>query len=219
MSKSLHRAVEDAFDDDTREAFGDKYLELVYANWANTVRTLRRTVLFLVLAVMTFLILNHAHAAEIEVGPLRVDNISAILIILPAAASFLLFEAVDLLLADHYYKEAASASMKVMHPSVYENDLELLLEPTTGFAVGVGSTSDLKPERPGAVANLRGLFEVVMMLGLLIGAIGFILYAYWSLFNNDHAATLAVVAGLTVSLFNLIRLGLSMAAAWPDINS
>lgn len=216
MSKSVHQAVEEAFDDDTRQAFGDKYLELVYANWADAVRTLRRRVLLLVLAALAFLILNHAHAAEIEIGPLRVDNISAILILLPAAVSFLLFEGLDLLIADHYYKEAASASMKMMYPSIYKNNLELLLEPTTGFALGVGSTSDLKPNLSGPIATLRDLFELAMMLGLLSGAIGFIVYAYWSLFGNEHAATFAVVLSLLVSVFNLARGTLSLVAAWPD---
>jgi hypothetical protein len=218
-STSVREAVHDAFDEKTREAFGDKYLELIYVNWSEAVRSLRRTFLLLVVTVVTFLILEQTHSGTIDLGPFQVDDFAAVLTLIPVMSSFLIFEGIDLAIADHYYKEAASATMKAMHPSIYENKLQLLLEPTTSFALGMGSVSSLKPKSPGRLGQLREDFEMLTVIGLLLGALGFIVYAFASLYTSNQTSWPAVTISLCLSLFNLARGALALATAMPDIES
>jgi hypothetical protein len=215
--KSVHKSAEEAFDAETKAAFGDTYLQLIYSNWSDSVRTLRRTVLMLVLVVVGFLVLNNAESGAVELGPLRVDNLSAVLTLIPAVASYLLFEVVDLVIADHYYKEAASAPMKMIHPSIYAHDLELFLEPATGFAMGAGPTTSLKPNSSGTLPELREFCEMIVIAALIFGVLGFVGFAFLDLYGNDHTSTLAVSASLLFSFFNLVRAGLALAIAWPDM--
>lgn len=219
LEKSVREAVEEGFDEETCKAFGDKYLELVYANWSEAVRALRRTVFLLVITAVGFVILEGTHSGQIDLGPIRVDNVWAVLTLIPILTSFLIFEALDLTIADHYYKEAASAAIKSIHPSIHQHRLHFFLEPATGFAIGMGSMASLKPKSPGRLGRARENFEMVTVLGLLFGAIAFIAYAFVSLYESDHTSWVAVSFSLLVSAFNLTRAGLSLAAAVPDIQS
>lgn len=200
--------VEDAFQGTTRDEFGQKYLELLYGNWSEMARTLRRTVLLSVLMVISFLLLDHAKSAELAVGPLKTDNVAAVLTVLPAATSFFLFEAIDLTLAGSYYRDVANAVIKNLYPSVYKNHLQLLLMPGTTFAWGAGFEANLAPRGSGKIAIARIAMGLVVILAVVVSMLVFLAYAYIRLYGNDHTNFLAVSASLIFAVFNVTRAGL-----------
>jgi hypothetical protein len=212
MTGSVREAIEKAFDEKVSDEFGLKYLELIYANWSDAVRTLRRTVLLALFLAVGFILLNHAKGAEVMLGPLKVADLGAILVLIPAVTSYLLFEAIDLTIADGLYKEAASALVKKLYGPVYDNNLELLLEPTTGFAWGAGSTTSLAPNRPGRIGTALEWIEALVVGGIVLSVIGFLIYAYANLYGSGHANVIAISASLLFAIFNLVRAGLEIVA-------
>jgi hypothetical protein len=205
LAKPMADKINEGFPKDIADEFGQKYLEMLYANWSEMVRTLRRTILFSVVLMTGFLLLDHAKAAEIALGPLKTTNIAAVLTLIPAVTSFLLFEAIDLTIAGGYYGDAASALMKKLYPSVYENDLEMLLEPTTTFAWGIGFTAGIMPRPEGKLGKFRAGTALGIAFAVVGGVLAFLVYAYAVLYGSSHANVFAVTASLVFAAFNVAR--------------
>src|SRR5689334_12014020 len=114
-----------AFEDDRARDFGEKYLELLYSNWFEIMRSARRAVFLAVLLILSFFLLDPAKTSTLELGPLKTSNVAAVLVLLPAIISFLLFEAIDLTLSGVQYREAGEAVLQELYPTVYDNDFEM----------------------------------------------------------------------------------------------
>jgi hypothetical protein len=214
------KAVDDAFDPATLSQFGQKYLELVYANWFETVRTLRRTVLLCIAAVLSFLLLDNS-SGELNLGLIKTSDASAASTLLPAVTSFLLFEAIDLTVASFYYQDITAALMRKLYPSIYRNDLELLLAPPASFAWGAGTAESLSPP-PQGTGKLDGVREWtggLLVAAVILGVIGFLVYAYLSLYGSDQTNFFVVTASLAFTLFNVLRGGIQIADSWQEIGS
>ena len=216
-TKSPRDAVDDAFDPATLEQVGQKYLELASANWFETVRTLRRTVLLCIATVLSFLLLDNS-GGELNLGLLKTNNASAASTLLPAVTSFLLFEAIDLTVTSFYYEDVMSALMEKLYPSLYRNDLELLLTPPASFAWGAGTRESLSPPSRGTdkLDQFREWIGRVVTTAIVLGVLGFLVYAYLSLYGNEQTNFFVVTASLVFTAFNLLRCGIQVVDSWQD---
>lgn len=199
--------MERAFDEETLNAFGEKFLEILYGNWSETVRILRRTVLLGILAIFTFVLMCDSQNGELTIGLLKTNDFTPVLVILPALVSFILFEAIDLTLTNFYYQDLASALMEKLHPKIYEHDLELALAPPTSFAWGAGTADTILPASPGRMGRLYDAIAGLLLVGAVLGVLAFLVYAYVNLYRTD-ASWIAVSISLVFALFNCARTAL-----------
>jgi hypothetical protein len=194
--------------DDADISFGEKYLELLYANWAQIASTLRRTVTLLVVLVVGFLLLNHTKSAEFTLGPLRLTNIASVLILVPAIVSFLGYEFLALQAAQNRYEEVSQEVVRVLHKPVRDTDLDVLLQPPTASLWGENGWFDVRDSEPGLVSKLLEWSGLTIAYSLLFVALAFLVYAYVALYENSHANTVAVTISALFSVFNGLRAAL-----------
>lgn len=210
-SAAITKKADRAFDDPSTHEFGEKYLELLHGNWSEIMRSARRAVFLAVLLVLSFFLLDPAKTATIKLGPLETSNIAAVLVLLPAIISFLLFEAIDLTLASIYYREAVEATLKKLYPKVYDNQLGLFLEPApTFFAWGGGSNLTLQKD----AGKLSRILENAASAALFItwgAALVFFGYAYLTLFEHSDVHLAVLIASLLFTLFNVMRATLQIS--------
>lgn len=200
----IQALIDEAFEGEVREEFGVRYLEMLRENWSELVKTLRRTVLLLVALVVAFFLFDHEKTGELTVGPFHTANISALLTLIPAAVSFLLFEAVDLVRASSYYEHVARALIKSLYPSLHEKRLDSPLWPVASFAVGLGF-GGLMPRRNKVRSGFLLMMSGMVMLSIVAAVFVFLVYSYFSLYANDGANLIAVSVSLTFVLFNVFR--------------
>jgi hypothetical protein len=203
--ESIEQRVEAAFKGRTGAEFGLRYLEMVQTNWADLVKTLRRTLLLLALLIVAFFLFDHARSGELVVGPLKTENLGALLTLIPAAISYLLFEFIDLMRVGSYYRQVAAAMVKILYPSVAANKLDSLLWPVTSFAIGLGAGLGLLPARTQRISQFNVMLNFVA-LSLLIGSVFvFLPYAFLRLYGSDHTNVIAVTASGIFVAFNIFR--------------
>ena len=204
--KSFDDRAKDAFVAPTSAEFGQKYLELLYTNWYEIARTVRRMGgLFVVLAV-GFFVLAHTKNAEITLGPLKLTNLAVVQTIIPAIASFVAYEFVALAAACGTYSNAAGAVMQALYPSVFANDLEILLMPSGIHLWEESNWSYLRTRRQsGKAAKGLAWMATTSTVGLLIGTVLFLIYAYINLYVSAHTNVIAVSVSLAFAVFNAVR--------------
>jgi len=203
--KTPEEKVNDAFDSATLTGFGLKYLELLYGNWADMMRALRRTILLAVILVASFLLLSDAKSASFTIGPLKTSNIAAVLTLIPAITSFLTFEAIDLTLSGAYYREVSSALWERLYRPIFENNLEVLLEPMTTFAWGMGTSMGLSSQKSKRIESLVDASGIAMAVVTVLGILAFLVYAYWRLYEHSHTSWIVVTGSLAFAIFTAIR--------------
>ena len=205
-AKAIEERIKAAFHSGSPDhEFGEKYLDLLYANWCAVARALRRTSVLLVGLVVAFLSLAYARNTEFTLGPLRLTNISSVLVLVPAIVSLLAYEFFVLGTARIRYRDTIRALVQLLHPSVSENDLQLLLEPPTASLWSDEGWLKLRESEPGIASKLIGWGGNVVLFSLVLGTLAFLVYAYVTLYENSHANTLGVTASLVFAVFNGVR--------------
>src|SRR3954452_12658902 len=122
--KTISERVESAFRDPDAKAFGDRYLDIVLQTWRDVSVALRRTGAALALLIAAFLLLFGAKQGTVSVGPFKVNDLSAVLVLMPALVAHLLYEFVALVVAFNMYDQLRLYVVRHLHPAVERNDLE-----------------------------------------------------------------------------------------------
>jgi hypothetical protein len=204
--KSFDQRMKDAFGGAARAEFGQKYLELLYANWYEVARNVRRMAGLFVGVGVGFLLLVHAKNAQVTLGPLKLTNVAAVQTVLPAVASFLLYEFVAFAVASATYAEAAGSLIHDLYPPVFENDLEILLAPSTSHIWEESNWRFLRTRRAsGKPARGLDVMAKASVLVLLLGGLLFLAYAYYELYRNSHANVAAVSLSVAFAVWNVVR--------------
>jgi hypothetical protein len=206
LTKTMRERADAAFGAEPTQAFSEKYLDMLYANWFETMRAARRALLLATLLALAFFLLEHAKTGTIKIGPLETHNIVSVLTLIPAIASFLIFEALNLTFSAVYFREASGAVFHKLHPKIYENDLEVLLEPTSTFAWGMGSNViEYFFDGSHRLVQAHEKLTTAAIVTTWIAAIAFFVYAYVTLFEGHHGSYILLIASLLFTIFNLLR--------------
>jgi hypothetical protein len=205
---SLDERVENAFGAEANCSYGGEYLAILHDNWRDVARSLRRGLLLIVAFMVGFVLLESAKSGEVTLGPLRISSVWAVLTVVPVLVSALSYECVGLLAAFALIREVVGKVTRELHPSVYENDLELMLAPTVVTLVGVGiglSWEDLRKTAPGLPGAVLYITSVGIFVCIVLGSIGFLVYAYITLFDSHNTSALAVSLSLAAATLFLVR--------------
>lgn len=206
----MKKKAAQAFEAQASREFGEKYLELLHTNWAEIMRLARRAVFFAILLALSFFLLDPASTTTIKLGLVETSNVAAVLVLLPAIISFLLFEAIDSTLTAIYYREAMEATLQKLYPKIYDNDLELFLEPAPAFfAWGGGSNLALQRGTGRRYKVLEGAAGAALFT-TWGAALAFLGYAYLTLLENGDVNLVVFIASLAFTLFNVVRAGIQL---------
>jgi hypothetical protein len=205
-TRTLEERIQAAFDPTTGDiAFGEKYLELVYANWCAIASSLRRTSVLIVTLMVAFLSLAHTRNTQFTLGPIRLTNVASVLVLVPAIVSLLTYEFFVLGTARIRYRDAVRALIRLLHPSVWEHGLGLLLEPPTTSLWSEEGVLTLRESDAGVASKLVRLSGIGLLSALIVAAVSFLVYAYVILYGDAQASTVAVSASLLFAIFNGTR--------------
>jgi hypothetical protein len=208
-AKSMKKRVEEAFDPEGADAaFCEKYLDLLYANWAAIATSLRRTATLVIVLMLGFVLLTQSRDAQFTLGPLKFTNVASVLVVAPALVSFLMFELYSLVLASRLYREATNAVMRRLHPSVQANHLNLLLAPPTASLWADNGWTSLQVSHSDFLSKIFEWTMLVAALTILMGTGFFLIYAYVTLYEGGRANSVAVTASAVFACFNVFRAGL-----------
>lgn len=212
--KPMRQRTLDAFDDTTLKKYGTRYIEAVMGNWREAEVAMRRTLTLTGVLVVIFFLLAHAKNAEVSFGPLKLTNVAAVLTLIPTIVAILGAEWCDLLAACERYERVWDAVIPRFAPSIYENDLDVLLLPSTVHAFGRGSDRDWQmlramPQRPTAFVLL--VTRYLLAFVIFIGSIAFFVYSYIYLYGDRHADAAAVTVSLGVTIVFAVR---AIASTW-----
>jgi hypothetical protein len=213
--KPLGDRVAEAFEDEDVRAFGDKYLDHLLTSAQAIADALRRTSTFVVVLILVFFLLANARTAEFTFGPLKLTNVAAVLTLIPAVVSFLSYEFIVLLHAGNRYEKLKDATIAVLFPGLYQNDLEDSLSPVTTQAWGAHRGLGLRSVEKGWMASV--LDESIWIVGaaIIFGTLGFLVYAYVHLFQEPKAHDVVVAVSLVFAACNVGRAVL----IWFDENA
>jgi hypothetical protein len=202
---TIEQRIDEAFEGDVRDQFGLRYLEMLQANWADLVKTLRRTVLLIALLIVSFFLFDHARTGELAIGPFKTENLAALLTLIPAAVSYLFFEFIDLMRVGSYYECVARGLVKSLFPSVSTSRLDLLLWPVTSFAVGLGAGFGLFRAENRKIGRVNERTNLLAAALLVVGILAFLPYSFARLYGSGHTNAIAVSASLAFTAFNVAR--------------
>ena len=204
---ALADRVAAAFDKETADAYGDQYLDAVVQNWREIARAMRRSLLVIVALMAGFFLLQNAKNTEITLGPLKLTNVSAVLTVIPALVAVLGYEVLAGFFAYVLCRDTITALMKVLHPSIHENDLQLLLvPPTTSLIGGVGSSwEDLRNTAPGMEEKVLVVTSTGIFVAIVIGGFAFFGYSYIHLYADRHANMVAVSVSCLAAAVYVVR--------------
>jgi hypothetical protein len=208
QEKTLRERADDAFAGDDAREFADTYIGLVIASWREVQGSLRRTSMLLALIIVAFLVLHRAERIELSLLGIKVTDLSAILALLPAVASYFLYELVVLTDARARHRDVVAAVTGVRYPDLLQSNLHVLMEPGIGLVWGTTWQWHLR-EKP-AGWRFKALERMALGLALLmvVAPVLFFAFAYLELFRDERVGTLPIVASLAFTIFNVVRAGL-----------
>jgi hypothetical protein len=206
--KPLDDRLRDGFDPHTLDKFGLRYLEAIIESWRESEQTMRRTLAFAGLLVVIFFLLTHAKTAEVTLGPLKLTNVAAILILIPTLVAFLGHEWMELLCAAERYESVSEGLTRLLAPSLHENDLDVLLAPPVVHPYGRLADRSWMEIRSSAKPASRKTLEFItylVVVVVLLGSIAFLVYSYIYLYGDPHANAVPVSIGLAVTAVYAVR--------------
>jgi hypothetical protein len=199
---SLSARIEQAFKQDAvRTEFGQKYLELLLQSWAAIASAMRRTVTLIVALILSFLLLYGGKKAELSLGPLKVKDISSALTFVPAIISQLYYDFVTLLFANNRYEDLKDALVERLYPDVYASELHESLAPPTTSVWGHNPWQRLRATPPGRSSSLMNWLGNAIGIAILVGALAFLVFAYWRLLLHSPGSKVPVVISLAFVVF------------------
>jgi hypothetical protein len=107
----------------------ERYLDALQAVWKDLSDLIRRQMLYIVIAVALFELLNRADVAEFAFGPVKVKNLAIIQKALPVLIAYLFYELQTMMIRWDRLETAHSELIKYLQREVWDNDLDLLLYP------------------------------------------------------------------------------------------
>lgn len=212
--KPMRKRTLDAFGGATLDKYGIRYLEAIMENWRDAEATMRRTLAFAGVLVVIFFLLAHAKNAEVSFGPLKLTNVAAVLTLIPTIVAILGNEWCDLGGNCEAYERVWDNLIARLMPSIYDNDLDVLLFPPTVHAFGRWadrSWQGVRATPEQAAALLLSTTRYLVAFVVFLGSIAFFVYAYIYLYGDRHADPAAVTVGLGVTTVFALR---SIALVW-----
>jgi hypothetical protein len=212
--KTISERVENAFCDSDAKAFGDRYLDIVLQTWRDVAVALRRTGIVLALLIAAFLLLFGAQESTISVGPFQIDDLSAVLVLMPALVAHLLYEFVALVIAFNVYDQLRLHVVRHLHPTVESNDLESAIAPGSPSFWGQDSWRLLRTKPPGLLKPIENGITAAILGAIVIGCAGFVVDAYVRLPSRPHVNDVELVLSALFALFALLRMALLVVDRW-----
>jgi hypothetical protein len=209
--RSLRDRVEEAFDDERAREFGTTYIERILDTWQSVDRSLRRTVVLLAVAATAFQLLISANVTSVSFGPFKLADVSFATALIPALASYLLYEFVVLFTTSYRFAQLHGELVRKLHPTLYNNDLEFPLYPSVLSFWGDDAWRYVRENEEGWAGKVLYRATTAIGVGLLIAVGGFLVYAYWQLFDDSRASRLLIWGGLIFTLINVLRAVLTVA--------
>lgn len=191
------------------KVYGDRYTEILIGGWHEAIRQMRRTVLFAAILIVAFLILLDAKSgAELAIGPLKLSNISEVLTLVPAVVAFLAAEMFAFALAAERYKEVIAQLALVLHPTLHENKLHVMLGPpaTAPWDTNQGVWGSFRNAVPGRASRVLEASDYSILFVVIIGLLVFIAYAYVELFSDSSTNIVTVSISALVATFFVVRM-------------
>jgi hypothetical protein len=211
--KPISERVESAFRDPDGKAFGDRYLDIVLQTWRDVSVALRRTGTALALLIAAFLLLFGAKRSSVSIGPFKVDDLSAVLVLMPALVAHLLYEFVALVIAYATYDQLRLHVVRHLHPAIEHNDLESAIAPGSLSFWGQDPWRLLR-RRPPALKPIENGITAAILIAIVLGCAAFVVDAYVRLPARPHVNGVELALSGLFAAFSLARLVLLVVDWW-----
>lgn len=191
------------------------YLDAILANRRQVFAQMRRTALLIGALAFGFELMETGRIEEIEVGPVKTADLSAVLKLLPAVIAFLLYEMFTAGYANSRYREIYEAALDHVHGAQVDEGLKHAAGPATLSVFGetrlMGSFAGT-----GWPTVLMAVMSLATVLAFLGGILVFEAVAYVRLFDrfgSDDALLWASVAFAALNLARVVTLFAVMGTA------
>lgn len=178
-----------------------EYLEIVRSHWDSAETALRRVTLGLFLAAAISQLISAAGAAELDIGPVRIKDLTIVNKLLPVAFAYLTLEWVAIAVLINRLGSVHDAIIRFAYPRLYDEGLHLPLAPTV---MSLASEARIVGE-PGmqhrAMRTLTNLKTVSFVTLLLLAQVVF----YWQQFSTFGFTDVFVWAFLSVAALFLVQ--------------
>ncbi|MFN2588825.1 MAG: hypothetical protein ABR613_12010 [Actinomycetota bacterium] len=191
-------SIETVFDDEDVRSYAEPYLEELRANWREAERSLSRTILTAILVGALFLLLTQGGAQTVSFPFVSLKDATIVMKALPMVIAYLSWTVCLLIVESSLLHETHQAVVASRWPTLYEKNLETALFPgnrTLEFPARFFYS--LPPE--SRLRKWLDVFTFVRVLPVMVGFVGFAIWAFVVLFGRFGFADVFVWISLVVS--------------------
>lgn len=184
---------EDAVDSDELR----NYLTELRVNWRQAELTLSRTISLILLTCVAFELLTRGVVSEVSVVFLKISNATQLVApALPVMLAYLTLNLIMLIGDINLYELVHETAIELRHKSLYDNHMEVALEPPGAFFTG----SRLKFSRGTSINRALAPIFTFLRIGIyLILPVIFLAYTYVRLLATRGLGDVLVWASMGIS--------------------
>jgi hypothetical protein len=195
----LRELVVESFSAESSEQ-AEKYIDRLLSVWTEYAKTGQRYSIILLLAMISFELINRSIVTEFSIGAIKVVDVSVIHAFLPVLVSFLMFKTLVEFVRWRHIENVYNAVMRQFHPALYKNDFQLLLYPPSSL---LGNAFTRKEFGSSAgMLNFSSITQKVLGFLYTLAAAIFVVYSYEQLFaHHSNPIIFDISAALSALLF------------------
>jgi hypothetical protein len=178
-SGTITERVRSAFPDEASLGYAGEFAESLRGNMKDIAEAARRSVLFGLLTVATFELINRAAVTDVQIGPLKVRNLSLINKAIPLVFAYLVYDTAALELRYRYCERTYLEIMKLAHKRIRSVGLDCLTFPATPSLFG-----PFLLETQSRLGRLAGTLRQVFRAAAIVSTLGVEFYLLSQLFKT-----------------------------------
>jgi hypothetical protein len=208
VKNSIQERVAETFKGDKYNISKD-YLEQIYTNMHITETTLRQSIIRLFFLFFLFLLVMNTKNSELDLGIIKVTDISLILKFIPLLISINYYELISLILIYFLQQRMVMNILYFLHKPIVDNDLdEILFSSSIPHSIEIILTH--MTNENGIVNSINIFLYALTILIIMFGAIVFECSIFYSCFQKFGTSDWLLWMILIISLIIILKSILSV---------
>ena len=219
MPNSLGRRARDSFSEDQREEAA-KYLDTLVSAWKETSSTTtRKVVVIFALGAVFELLTGPLVLRSLNVGPLSFNNSVLLQGFIPAMVAYLLYDATCLAEECGDYRVIHSALVRKFQPSLYRNDMDLIVTPRVRGPWGFFARPPIRDDSLLSTGHQFELYfqAVATPFTCFIFPLAFEVQAYLSLFQRYGFEDASIWVSVVISTIFIVAWTIRIILSYREV--
>ncbi len=198
---NLAKSVALAFNNQKAKSYANESLSAIRSNWQKAEEAVRSAILFLVLLVLAFELLEKSAVKEANIGPFKLGDLSFIQKFIPVLIAYYFYYICNLTLMLANYRIIHETILKKIYPTLEKNSIGKFLGPPYLSIFGDLTFVPSKSPLYSLIDKLQRIFIIIVLFGSIL----FEIYAFQSLFVLFGLSDILIWISLFISLVLLLR--------------